>query len=121
MKRPKTLVLAIVGLVCVFALDAIAQTGNFLPVPSNVWTSKGALAVAHDINHLTGIAPVASGQVLTSQGTAALPVWSATPSLTSATIGASGTAITQIRVYSQTITPASVAANVCAEQTFNVR
>jgi len=38
------------------------------------------------------------------------------------TIGATGTAtpITQIRVYSQTITPASVAAATVAEQTFTV-
>lgn len=38
------------------------------------------------------------------------------------TIGATGTAtpVTQIRVYSQTITPASVAAATVAEQTFTV-
>jgi hypothetical protein len=35
-------------------------------------------------------------------------------------VGASPTAITQIRVYSQTITPASVAAATVAEQTFTV-
>ena len=35
-------------------------------------------------------------------------------------IGASGTGITQMRVYSQTIDPASVAANTTAEQTFTV-
>lgn len=40
-----------------------------------------------------------------------------TPSLT---VGASGTAITQMRVYSATIDPASVAANTTAEQTFTV-
>lgn len=36
------------------------------------------------------------------------------------TIGGAGTPITQIRVYSQTITPASVAAQSAAEQTFTV-
>lgn len=36
------------------------------------------------------------------------------------TIGAAGTPVTQIRAYSQTITPASVAAAVAAEQTFTV-
>lgn len=35
-------------------------------------------------------------------------------------IGASGTELTQIKVYSQTITPASVAAATVAEQTFTV-
>jgi hypothetical protein len=39
---------------------------------------------------------------------------------TSLSVGASGTAITQIRVYSATISPASVAANTTAEQTFTV-
>lgn len=37
-----------------------------------------------------------------------------------ATLGASGTLITQIVVYAQTITPASVAAATVAEQTFTV-
>jgi hypothetical protein len=36
------------------------------------------------------------------------------------TVGAAGTPITQVRVYSQTITPASVAAATVAEQTFTV-
>lgn len=39
---------------------------------------------------------------------------------TSLTVGASGTAVTQIRVYSATIDPAPVAAATCAEQTFTV-
>lgn len=41
-------------------------------------------------------------------------------STTSLTIGASGTPVTQMRVYSQTITPAEVAAATVAEQTFTV-
>jgi hypothetical protein len=36
------------------------------------------------------------------------------------TVGPAGTPITQITVYSQTITPASVAAGTIAEQTFTV-
>lgn len=40
-----------------------------------------------------------------------------TPSFT---LGVSGTAITQMRVYSQALDPASVAANTTAEQTFTV-
>lgn len=35
-------------------------------------------------------------------------------------VGSSGTELSQIRVYSQTITPASVAAATVAEQTFTV-
>lgn len=35
-------------------------------------------------------------------------------------VGASGTELSQIKVYSQTITPASVAAATVAEQTFTV-
>lgn len=38
----------------------------------------------------------------------------------SLSVGASGTALTQIKVYTQTITPASVAANTTAEQDFTV-
>lgn len=38
----------------------------------------------------------------------------------SVTVGASGTPITGMRVYSQTITPASVATITVAEQTFTV-
>lgn len=42
--------------------------------------------------------------------------------VTGLSVGAFGTAthVTQVRVYSQTITPASVGAAVCAEQTFTV-
>jgi len=39
---------------------------------------------------------------------------------TSLAVGASGTAITQIRVYAPSLTPAEVAANTTAEQTFTV-
>lgn len=41
-------------------------------------------------------------------------------SASSLTVGASGTAITQVRVYSQALDVASVAANTTAEQTFTV-
>jgi len=41
-------------------------------------------------------------------------------SSTSLTVGASGTAITQIRVYAPSLTPAEVSANTTAEQTFTV-
>jgi hypothetical protein len=108
-----------------FALAAGAQTANYYPVPSNIWSAKGALAVAQDENNLTGIAAVASGQVLTSAGTGTIPAWSASPTLTavnaatvaattSATIG-SGTAITKIAVYTVTLSGANVGANTCTE------
>lgn len=38
----------------------------------------------------------------------------------STTVGASGTSITQIRVYSQILTPSQVTQQRCAEQTFTV-
>lgn len=38
----------------------------------------------------------------------------------SLSVGASGTPITQMRVYTPTLTPASVAINISAEQTFSV-
>jgi hypothetical protein len=40
--------------------------------------------------------------------------------LTSLAVGASGTPITQVRVYTPNLTPASVAANISAEETFAV-
>lgn len=129
LRMRKSILLALAGLL-LFAAGAIAQTSIYLPVPSGIFSAKGALLVSQDQNNVTGIAAVASGQVLTSAGTGALPAWSASPTLTgvtaatgsfstSATVGG-GTAITKIVVYSQTITPASVAAAVCAEQTFTV-
>lgn len=102
----------------VLAGAAIAQSGR-MPVPSGIFAA-GDIPVASNSNHLVGLRAVAAGQVLTSAGTGTSPAWSASPALTSATIGSAGTAITQIRVYSQTITPASVATIVCAEQTFTV-
>lgn len=62
------------------------------------------------------IAAITSGTIagLTSLASAVI---SATTSLA---VGASGTAITQIRVYSQSLDVASVAANTTAEQTFTV-
>ena len=39
---------------------------------------------------------------------------------TSVTVGSSGTALTQYKLYSQSLAPASVAANTSAEQTFTV-
>ena len=98
----------------------IAQTSNYLPVPSNIFAAKGALAVSQDTNNLTAIAAVATGQVLVSAGTGTLPAWSAAPSLTSLTLGASGTAITQMRIYSSALAPSAVTAGVCAEQGFTV-
>lgn len=79
-------------------------------------------------NRGTGYTPVSVvGSTLTVLAGAAGAITALTASTTGAiaapvslAIGASGTALTQVRVYSQTITPASVAANTCAEQTFTV-
>lgn len=115
------------GVGAAFAAGALAigiAWAALLPVPNNVFV-KGDVVVADDAQNLTGVAAVATGQVLTSAGVSTKPAYSANPSVatlaatTSATVGG-GTAITKIVVYSQTITPASVATIVCAEQTFTV-
>lgn len=79
---------------------AIAQTGNYFPVPGNIWSDTGALAVAWDENNLTGIAAVTPGYVLASQGAGVLPAWG------------------KVSPASPSLTPAVVAANTCAEQSF---
>lgn len=78
---------------------AAAQT-QYLPIPSGVGTSGQVLAVTSDGNNVQGTSAIAAA--------------------TSVTVGSSGTAITQIRVFSQTITPGQVAANTCAEQSVTV-
>lgn len=76
--------------------------------------SAGSPLAARDVLHVknsttTVFAVTRLGGAVVSGGS--------TPSLT---IGASGTAITQMRVYSQSLDVASVAANTSAEQTFTV-
>jgi hypothetical protein len=91
--------LALLAFALPLAAGALAQT-QYLPIPSGVGTSGQVLAVTSDGNNV--------------QGTSA-------PSFaTSITVGAAGTAITQIRVFSQGVTPGQVGANTCAEQTFTV-
>jgi len=92
MKRLTTFISGFV----LFALAgiAIAQTSNYLPVPSNIFSATGAVVVTQDANNLTGVAAVASGQVLTSAGTGTAPAWSATPTLTGVTLGGSTTSAT---------------------------
>ncbi|MDZ4253543.1 MAG: hypothetical protein U1A72_13330 [Sulfuritalea sp.] len=100
---------------------AVALAAAYFPVPSNIWAT-GDVVVAQDANNLTGVAAVASGQVLTSAGTATKPAWSASPSLTSLTLG-SGTAITKIQVLSATITPTQLDLSPlgqCEEQSFTL-
>ena len=77
-------------------------------------TAAGAAVTVSDLvairNLSTAVLRVtAAGGILLTGGT--------TPSIT---VGASGTAITQMRVYSQALDPASVAALTTAEQTFTV-
>lgn len=60
----------------------------------------------------------ATTEIATLSGAGGLVIsGGSTPSLT---VGAAGTAITQMRVYSQSLDVASVAANTSAEQTFTV-
>jgi hypothetical protein len=95
------------GAVSVISFDAAGGTtvsalgaGTALTVrPLFSWSNNGTSQMAMS----------AAGGLSISGGT--------TPSLT---LGAAGTAITQMRVYSQAIDPASVAANTTAEQTFTV-
>lgn len=62
-----------------------------------------------------------TGSVGTGAGaTAAAGAFTTVTASTSATVGSSGTPITQVVVYSQTLTPAAVAAATVAEQTFTV-
>lgn len=108
-----------------------AQTANYMPIPSNVCAAKGAVLVAQDVDKVTCVADVAAGQVLVSGGVGALPAFSASPTLTAATIPTlttatsltlgGGTAITKIRVFAPTCSPsASSAAIQTAEQSCTV-
>jgi hypothetical protein len=81
---------------------AIAQTSNYFPVPSNIWSATGAVVVAQDGNNLTGVAAVTPGYVLASQGEATLPAWE------------------RLSAAEPSLTPTEVAAATCAEQAFTV-
>lgn len=94
------------------------------PFPS-IFTTAGNLVVSSSRDDVRGIASVATGQVLTSQGAGAIPAWSnvavlATFSGSALDIGAAATTITQIRVYSETWSPVQVSASSCEEQVFSV-
>lgn len=91
----------VAGLFGVFALIslAVAQTSNYLPVPSNVFLAKGAVAVAQDGNNLTGVAPSTAGGLLTSQGAGALPTFA-----------------TIVKQYTALVTPTAVSAGACSDQ-----
>jgi hypothetical protein len=99
---------ALNGLLALLLLFAIvtalpparAQT-QYLPIPSGV-AEAGQFLKATDGNNV--------------QGSTSL----STLSLGSLTLGTDGTAVTQIRVYSASLTPAAVNTIVCAEQTFTV-
>ena len=74
-------------------MAGVAMAQSYLPVPSGIF-SAGDVVVAQDGNNLTGSATL--------------------------TLGASGSAVSQIAVFSATITPAEVTASQCAEQSFTV-
>lgn len=78
----------------VMALPSVRAQTQYLPIPSGVCTTAGQILVAVDANNVQ--------------------------CTSSPAIGASGTAITQIRVYSQSVTPSQVAAQVCAEQSVSL-
>lgn len=99
MKTVRTFIWALAALLA--ATWAVAQTSIYLPVPSNIFSAKGALVVSQDLNNLTGIAAGTSGQMLVAQGAATLPSW-------------------QTVRYSASVSPAQVAANVCVDQVFTV-
>ncbi len=92
-------VLAIFG-----ASYVVAQT-QYLPIPSGVGTSGQVLVVSSDGNNVQG---------------SSSPAFTTGTFSTSATIGTSGTALTQVRVYSQSLTTPSIAANTCTEEAVTV-
>jgi hypothetical protein len=61
-----------------------------------------------------------TGTVTIGNASAAASIAAPATFTVSAKVGSSGTPVTQIVYYSQTLTPASVAAATCAEQTFTV-
>lgn len=117
--RNRWIAAAVLLLLALSPLMLNAATTWRLPVQGN--PGVGDVVYGRDANALTSLASVAAGSVLASNGVGAAPVWSAGPALTSATIGASGTSITQIRVYASSLTPAASSAAIqTTEQTFTV-
>ena len=94
----KRFVLSLFALVALAGGMALAQT-QYLPIPSGVCT--------------------ASGQVLASDSTGNNVQCTAAPSLTSITLGSTST-ITRISDLSFTVSPSSVSATSCAEQSVSI-
>lgn len=104
---------------------ALLDASSHWRLPIHSGLTVGDLIYARARNELSGIQAVASGQVLTSAGTSTAPAWSASPTLTSAVFSTSirvggGTVLTNITRYQQSLSPAQVAANTTAEETFAV-
>lgn len=92
-------VIVAAGLLAVLGVAPLSASDGRQPIDSSA-VATGEIVVGESTGHIQGTdTPTISGSV---------------------TVGASGTAITQIRVYAQTITPDEVATVVCAEQTFTV-
>lgn len=92
--------LAVIALLTALGLGSLlqAQTST-LPVPSGVGTA-GQVLVFTDANNVQG---------------SAAPTFA-----TSAKIGSSGTALTQVTVYAQSVSPSIVTAQTCQEQSVTV-
>lgn len=67
--------LAVVLSLALFGQPIAQVTGNYLPVPNNVFTAKGAVVVTQDEQNLTGVAAGAAGYLLTGAGSATLPAF----------------------------------------------
>lgn len=109
---------------------AITATGAELNALAGVTPGTATASKALVLNASKGIATITSATITTLTATnmdgtvganTPAPVTGTTVTgNASVKIGSSGTALTQAVVYSQTITPASVAAATVAEQTFTV-
>lgn len=83
----------------VLAIGIAASQTSYFPMPSGVGTT-GQVLVFTDDNNVQGT------HALTASG--------------SLTVGAAGTALGQVSIYTATLDPANVAGNACAEEAFTV-
>ncbi len=88
-----------VAILALFGASLLVAQTSYLPVPSGVGTA-GQVLVFSDANNVQGS--------------------SAPTFATSAKIGSSGTALTQVTVYSQSVSPSIVTKSTCEEQSVTV-
>lgn len=109
---------------------ALTATGAELNVLAGVTPGTATASKALVLNTSKGISTITSATITTLTATnmdgivgattPAAGTFTALTGNTSVKVGSGGTALTQTVVYSQTITPASVAAATVSEQTFTV-